>query len=67
MAIKHIGRKRVPKELVIAVPASPQEIPLVYLIPTKTGKGICSTALVDFLITTHNEFISFYHSIVNIK
>ena len=62
-----VGRKRVPKELIVEVPSNPQEIPLVYCIPTKTGKGICSTALVDFLVTTHNEFINFYHSVVMIK
>jgi len=62
-----VGRKRVPKELVIEVPNNPQEIPLVYFIPTKVGKGVCSTALMDFLVTTHNEFISFYHSTVKIK
>ena len=49
------------------VPNNPQEIPLVYYIPTETGKGICSTALVDFLITTHNNFIKFYHTMVKIK
>jgi len=49
------------------VPSNPQEIPLIYLIPTETGKGVCSTALVDFLVTTHNEFIEFYHGTVKIK
>ena len=67
MKCTYVGRKRVSKELVVEVPNNPQEIPLVYLIPTKTGKGVCSTALVDFLVTTHNEFISFYHSTVKIK
>lgn len=63
----YVGRRRVSKELVVKVPNNPQEIPLVYLIPTKTGKGVCSTALVDFLVTTHNEFIKFYHDIVKIR
>ena len=62
-----IGRKRVSKELIMEVPSNPQEIPLVYIIPTKTGKGVCSTALVDFLVTAHNDFIDFYHSVVKIK
>jgi len=32
-----------------------------YLIPTTTGEGICSTTLLDFLVTTHNNFIRYYH------
>jgi len=62
-----IGRRRVPKELLIKMPDKPQSIPLVYLIPTTTGKGICSTALVDFLVSVHNDFIEFYHGIIKIK
>ena len=56
-----------PKELIAEMANIPQNISLAYLIPTKTGKGICSTALVDFLVTTHNEFINFCHSKVNTK
>ena len=63
----YIGRKKVPKELAAEMPTSPRDISLAYLIPTKTGKGICSTALVDFLVTTHNEFIYFCHEQVNTK
>ena len=63
----YIGRRRVPKELLIKMPDTPQSIPLAYLIPTTTGKGICSTALVDFLVSTHNDFIEFYHGIIKIK
>ena len=55
------------KELVMEVPSNPHEIPLVYLIPTKTGKGVCSTALVDLLVSTHNEFVNFYHNAVQVK
>ena len=57
----------VQKELVAEMANDPQHISLAYLIPTKTGKGICSTALVDFLVTTHNEFICFCHEQVNTK
>ena len=56
-----------PKELIAEMATSPHDISLAYLIPTKTGKGICSTALVDFLVTTHNEFIQFCHTQVNTK
>jgi len=61
------GRKRVPKELLMEIPDNPQEIPLTYLIPTTMGKGVCSFALVDFLVTAHNEFIYFYHDRIKIK
>ena len=43
------------------IPDNALKIPLVYVIPTTTGKGVCSTRLVDFLVTTHNNFIDFYH------
>ena len=56
-----------PKELVAEMENTPQNISLAYLIPTKTGKGLCSTALVDFLVTTHNEFIDFCHNKINTK
>jgi len=67
MLCMHTGRRRVPKELLIKMPDKPQTIPLAYLIPTTTGKGICSTALVDFLVSTHNDFIEFYHGRIKIK
>ena len=57
----------VPKEFVGEMANDPQNISLVYLIPTKTGRGICSTALVDFLVITHNEFIRFCHEQVDTK
>ena len=34
---------------------------IAYLIPTTTQEGMCSTMLLDFLVTTHNEFIYYYH------
>lgn len=49
------------------MPTDPLKIPLSYLIPTMTGRGVCSTALVDFLVTTHNDFIDLYHSKIKIK
>lgn len=50
-----IGRLPVPES--IYVPNITGSTPLVYLIPTTTGQGVCTTALVDFLILTHNDFI----------
>ena len=38
--------------------------PLEYLIPTTTGAGVCTTALVDFLTLIHNDFIQKCHNIV---
>ena len=56
-----------PKKFIAEMEDSPHNISLAYLIPTKAGKGICSTALVDFLVTTHNDFINFCNSKVNTK
>ena len=33
------------------------DVPLEYLIPTTSGAGALTTALVDYLILTHNDFI----------
>ena len=33
------------------------ETKLDYLIPTTSGHGICTTALVDYLVQIHNAFI----------
>ena len=32
-------------------------LPLSYLVPTLTGPGVCTVALVDVLVLAHNEFI----------
>ena len=32
-------------------------LPLSYLVPTLTGPGVCTVALVDVLVLTHNEFV----------
>ena len=58
---------RVPKEFIIEMPSCPKDITLAYLIPTTSGRGVCSAALVHFLVNTHNEFINFYHSKIKIK
>ena len=39
------------------LPAITDDTPLEYIIPTTIGAGACTTALVDFLILTHNNFI----------
>ena len=51
------GRLRVPVEYVDNTPEITDDTKLVYLLPTTTGEGICSTSLVDFLVTEHNQFI----------
>jgi len=53
--------------MIMEIPNQFLEIPIAYLIPTKNGKGICSSALVDFLVTTHNSFIEFYYSKLDVK
>ncbi|XP_077980160.1 E3 ubiquitin-protein ligase rnf213-alpha-like [Glandiceps talaboti] len=35
------------------------------ILPTRKSDGVCSTALLDFLIVTQNEFIQTYNSIKN--
>ena len=34
-----------------------ESLPLSYLIPTLTGPGVCTVALVDLLVGVHNDFI----------
>ncbi len=41
------------------------ETRLVYLIPTTMREGCCTTALVDYLILTHNDFIERCRGIVS--
>ena len=36
--------------------------PLSYLIPTLTGHGVCTVALVDLLVSVHNDFVEKCHS-----
>ncbi len=39
--------------------------PLIYLIPTTMREGRCTTALVDYLVLTHNDFIERCRGIVS--
>ena len=57
------GRLRVKEEYLI--PAITTETPLEYIIPTTTEAGACTTALVDFLTLTHNDFIERCRSLVS--
>ncbi|KAJ7339580.1 hypothetical protein OS493_005983 [Desmophyllum pertusum] len=41
--------------------------PLAVLLPSTSGIGICSTALVFFLTTVHNEFIERYQNLIGCK
>ena len=36
-------------------------LPLSYLVPTLTGPGVCTVALVDVLVLAHNEFVEKCH------
>ena len=47
------------------LPSLTLDTPLEYLIPTTTGAGACTTALTDFLVLTHNNFIENCRSIVS--
>jgi len=50
-----IGRLRLEDDH--CLPAITKDVHLEYLIPTTTGAGALTTALVDFLVVTHNDFI----------
>ena len=39
------------------VPEITESTSLVYIIPTTSDEGACTTALVDFLVLAHNSFI----------
>jgi len=34
------------------------DTPLVHLLPTTTGAGVCTTVLIDYLVQVHNNFVS---------
>ena len=46
------------------LPSFTLDTPLEYLIPTTVGAGACTTALTDFLVLTHNNFIETYQGII---
>ena len=46
------------------LPTFTLDTPLEYLIPTTVGAGACTTALTDFLVLTHNNFIETCRAIV---
>ena len=52
----HTGRPPVPQEY-INVDLSDETTSIAYLIPKTTGRGCCTTALVNHLVMIHNEFI----------
>ena len=58
-----IGRLRVKEEFLIPVFGS--DTLLEYIIPTTVGAGACTTALVDFLTLTHNDFIERCHALAS--
>ena len=51
----YLARLRIEEKHLL--PAITDDTPLEYLIPTTTGAGACTTALVDFLVLTHCDFI----------
>ena len=51
-----VARVRIPPDYVQKI-IWDDSLPLSYLIPTLTGPGICTVALVDLLVGAHNEFI----------
>ena len=57
------GRLPVPQAY-INVDLSHETTSIAYLIPKTTGRGCCTTALVDHLVKIHNEFIDICMRIV---
>ena len=55
---------RVDAEL-LDVTFSDESISLDYLIPTLTGPGVCTVALVCTLVRAHNAFIEKYRRVVS--
>lgn len=51
------ARIRVGEKLLSELPQVSEDTTLQFLIPTTTGPGVCSFALVDYLIVQHNSFI----------
>ena len=51
----NIARLKVEEKYLL--PSFTLDTPLEYLIPTTVGAGACTTALTDFLVLTHNNFI----------
>ncbi len=47
------------------LPEITEDTRMVYLIPTTMREGRCTTALVDYLVLTHNSFIEWCRGIVN--
>ena len=50
------GRVRVDANL-LKVSFTDENLPVAYLIPTLSGPGVCSVAVVDLLVGAHNSFI----------
>ena len=59
--IIYVGRLKIPEEYITAMPVISEDSNIAYLIPTTSGEGVCSTGLLDFLVITHNNFITYYH------
>ncbi|XP_022783821.1 E3 ubiquitin-protein ligase rnf213-alpha-like [Stylophora pistillata] len=62
LSLDQQGRLRPPKDL-CDLPMDNSR-PLAVLLPSTSGMGICSTALVFFLTTLHNEFSERYQNLI---
>ncbi|XP_064403130.1 E3 ubiquitin-protein ligase RNF213-like isoform X2 [Halichondria panicea] len=59
------NHNRLPVEEKYLITEIKDKTPLVYLIPTTMREGRCTTALVDYLVLTHNDFIEKCRGIVS--
>lgn len=58
------GRIKVEQRLLVELPEVSEDTTLQYLIPTTTGPGICSFALVDYLVVQHNCFMEMCQGVI---
>ena len=56
---------RLPVEEEYLLPEITPKTRLVYLVPTTMREGKCTTALVDYLVITHNDFMEHCRTAVN--
>ena len=63
--LKHLhNTARLKVEEKYLLPSFTLDTPLEHLIPTTVGAGACTTALTDFLVLTHNNFIETCQGII---
>lgn len=63
--IFNAARIKVKHGFLVELPEIAENTALQYLIPTTTGPGICSFALVDYLVVQHNSFMEMCQGVMS--